>query len=107
MALSIASKGERILQDRADVFHLLRRLAFAATPQVASAIPRMPAARAVAWLINSARHADHPRALTARKRVTVAPLAVVEPPLVEIRLWASACGQRLFNTPNQGCRQRG
>ena len=48
MAQSIASDGERILQDRADVFHLLRRLAFAATPQVASAIQGMPATRAVA-----------------------------------------------------------
>ena len=55
-------------QSSACVFHLLRSLAFVATPQVASAIPGIPA----------------------------------EPPLAEISLWASACGQRLFNTPNQG-----
>ena len=47
-------------QSSADVFRLLRSLAFVATPQVASAIQRMPAARAVACLIIAARHADHP-----------------------------------------------
>lgn len=54
------SNAERKLTDRADVRHLLRRLAFAATESLESALTGLTVDEAVDVLVNGAKHAPRP-----------------------------------------------
>ena len=54
------SNAERKLTDRADVRHLLRRLAFAATESLESAVTGLTVGQAVDVLVNGAKRAPRP-----------------------------------------------